>query len=73
MRSALQLLGQPREERFVPGRAGRTSQIVSVILVMWQPSVSAIPYIEGVDLRGAHSGREIQTTIAGPGCQVKLG
>jgi hypothetical protein len=73
MRSALQLSGQARDARFVPGRAGRTAQVVILILILRQPSVCAIPYIRGVDLRDAHGWRENRPTIAGPSCQVKLG
>src|SRR5476651_1494713 len=73
MRSALYLSGQARGARFVPGRAGRAAQIITLIFMLWQPSVSAMPYIRGVDLRGAHGWRVNRAMVAGPACQVKLG
>lgn len=55
MRSALQLFGQARDARSVPGRASRAALIVILIIILWQPSVGAISYIRGVDWRGGHA------------------
>lgn len=52
MRSALQLFGQARDARSVPGRA---ALIVMLIIILWQPPVGAISYIRGVDWRGGHA------------------
>jgi len=48
------VVGQARNTLFVPGSAGQTAQIVTFIFMLWQPSVSAMPYISSADLRGTH-------------------
>src|SRR5665647_2773384 len=55
MRSALQLFGQARDARSVPGSASRAALIVILSIILWQPSVGAISYIRGVDWRGGHA------------------
>lgn len=51
MWSALPPSGLARDTQFVPRRVGRTTQIITLIFILWQPSVGTISYIRGVNLR----------------------
>ncbi len=72
-RTASQPSAQARNARFAPGRAGGAARVVTLILILRQPSVSAVPYIRGVD-PGQHSRRQqIVHMLETPGRALKIG